>query len=50
MAFSFSRLLTGMGLVAGLLFGCGETGGGLTLAITASVLVCLGRNGVLKHD
>lgn len=50
MAFNFSHILTGLGLLAGLLFGSGETGGGLTLAIAASVVVCMGRNGMLKHD
>jgi hypothetical protein len=50
MALGSSHILTGLGLLAGLLFGSGETGGGLTLAIAASVVVCMGRNGMLRHD
>lgn len=45
-----SHILTALGLLAGLLFGSGETGGGLTLAIAASVVLGMGRNGVLRHD
>lgn len=50
MKINSSHILTGLGLLAGLLFGSGETGGGLTLAIVASVVVFMGRCGVLRHD
>mgnify|MGYP003453499583 FL=1 len=43
-------MLLGLGLLAGLLFGSGEVGSGVLLAVTAAALTWLLRADVLRRD